>query len=675
MFDRYTLDKNGDGHTVTLYLSQGLAEFADEPGNSKDTEQQRLESNVRRYVQEKFPDLKVTTAKVMMGTMLLSTIPLAASGTASAASIQITFTDIQRSYAKQAILDLHRAQVIMGYPDGTFRPTGKMTREEFSVLLAKSMGLTIDHEATSDFYDVSPWAQPYVAALQKAGLTSGRAQYDYGAQEEVTREELAVFYIRALGLSNQAMAANFEPNFADSGTISDWARAHVAFAQEIGFIEGIRGEYGILRFSPQAKAERQQVAVLANKFFQNRQAYTDAGNAILESIQPRIFNNIYVNRMSQGSFAITGTGKMGNTVTLKLTDGTTTRTLTTTVGEDRTYLVYADFTPFADGNVDVIATHTDAEGNTTGSATLTMQKDTTIVTPTITDPVPITEANRNAYVITGKAEPGALVRVVVGKFIDLPAAESLSKVVQADIFGNFTVTFDVAKFADGDVFIRTSQQDLAGNLTPLSDPVTVSKEVPDTLPAPTLTPPQPITLANHMRYVLSGTGAPNSRVEVTAVDGAFRTENFGLIAMSDAGGRFSGTLVPRQLANGLVTFSITMSNANGDTSAPTTITVRKEVENLPIPQLASTEPITNTNLHSYVLSGTGVPGANVHFVLTDERNFILPTSARVGDNGAFATTVGFSNMSDGMITITFHQDTLENLSPTNIVTLTKSTTE
>lgn len=167
--------------------------------------------------------------------------------------------------------DLYKSGVIEGYKDGTFKPTNKITRQEFATLLVKALGLPEDPSAAAQFKDVDNWAKPYVGALVNANLTSGIGNGLFGANDNLKREEMAAFFIRGINAEERAKVMNFQSSFSDDAQISDYAKRDVAFAQQIGFILGDGKS-----FNPQADSERQAVARLTYELLANYSQYVNS---------------------------------------------------------------------------------------------------------------------------------------------------------------------------------------------------------------------------------------------------------------------------------------------------------------------------------------------------------------------------------------------------------------
>ncbi len=173
-----------------------------------------------------------------------------------------TLTDIDQSYAKNEISKLYEMGVIDGYEDNTFKPTQEITRQEFAKLICVAFELEENEAAAAKFTDVSPWARGYVGALVEMDITKGKTKTLFGAQDKLTREQMATFFVRAMGMEELAdgllSTGEIELNFADEADIDEYAKANVAFAQHIGLINGI----GNNKFAPDSNAQRQAVARL-----------------------------------------------------------------------------------------------------------------------------------------------------------------------------------------------------------------------------------------------------------------------------------------------------------------------------------------------------------------------------------------------------------------------------
>ena len=108
---------------------------------------------------------------------------------------QSGFTDVP-DRAKNAVNMLKFLGVIDGKSETHFGAQDHMTRSE----MAKIMALTYELPSTGDahpFKDVSKTFNEYVQAIYNAGLTDGKTETSYGATDSIKRGEFAIFLQRA----------------------------------------------------------------------------------------------------------------------------------------------------------------------------------------------------------------------------------------------------------------------------------------------------------------------------------------------------------------------------------------------------------------------------------------------------------------------------------------------
>lgn len=199
--------------------------------------------------------MKKHLTKAVAAALVLGTVVPASFASAAAPN----FTDIDGSYAKQAIIDLANKGIIAGVDATHYGPSESLTRAQFATLVVKALGLKADATASS-FTDVSGWAVPYVEAAAKAGLIKGEGNGKFNPDGALTREAAATIMVNALKTKGQIDTAG-TLNFNDAGAISDWAKPFVAAAAKYNLVKGYNNN-----FDPQGTATREQAAALVNNF-------------------------------------------------------------------------------------------------------------------------------------------------------------------------------------------------------------------------------------------------------------------------------------------------------------------------------------------------------------------------------------------------------------------------
>jgi flagellar hook assembly protein FlgD len=181
---------------------------------------------------------------------------------------QQAFLDTQDHWGSETINTLASKLIISGSSAGNFIPDGKITRAEFAALIVRALGLDAG-QARPHFTDVgeNDWFSGAVGAAYNAGLISGFSDGYFRPSENVTREQAAVILRRASkavdrdrefveGGSEEALA-----QFADSGTISSWAKSSVAFNARNSMLSGDGN--GMLH--PKRETTRAEAAVMIYK--------------------------------------------------------------------------------------------------------------------------------------------------------------------------------------------------------------------------------------------------------------------------------------------------------------------------------------------------------------------------------------------------------------------------
>ncbi|MCR8631786.1 S-layer homology domain-containing protein [Paenibacillus radicis (ex Xue et al. 2023)] len=180
------------------------------------------------------------------------------------------FTDLVGHWSKRDTDVLISRHIVDGMTADEFQPDRPVTRAQFTKLLVEmtmsqekvnpSVGSSIEQESFADV-PIGAWHYPYITAAKKQGLVQGGEDGMFRPEDPLTREELAVLVVRALGLEAQVKeleASGSLPGFSDGRAIASWAAAYVETARSHKLIDGVAE--GV--FGPQATASRAQGSVL-----------------------------------------------------------------------------------------------------------------------------------------------------------------------------------------------------------------------------------------------------------------------------------------------------------------------------------------------------------------------------------------------------------------------------
>lgn len=172
------------------------------------------------------------------------------------------------AWAMDAIEYLTEKGIVSGDGDGNFRPNDTVTRAEFIKMVALAFEIG-DSSISTDFADVADtdWYAGYVAAGYDAGIINGISETWFGANENITREDLAVMCVRAVEYDGMELAAGAAAVPTDEDTISDYAREAVLMLYSAGIVNGNPDG----SFLPQANATRAEAAKIIAGLMQTRE--------------------------------------------------------------------------------------------------------------------------------------------------------------------------------------------------------------------------------------------------------------------------------------------------------------------------------------------------------------------------------------------------------------------
>lgn len=187
---------------------------------------------------------------------------------------QPSFSDVPDHHqAHWAVELLKDAGITKGYEDGSFKPSGNVTRAELAKMLAVAAGLDVTKPYGGAFTDVKAgdWFAPYVEAAYAAGMVKGyetRNGLEFHPGAPVTRAELMVLLLRAADVP-EVLAANKSGSLAnpDWGQVPDWARPSVFVSVKLGLLNERYGR----ALAPAAPAERAEVALAMGRLLLNGQ--------------------------------------------------------------------------------------------------------------------------------------------------------------------------------------------------------------------------------------------------------------------------------------------------------------------------------------------------------------------------------------------------------------------
>ncbi|REI28098.1 hypothetical protein DOS79_06980, partial [Staphylococcus felis] len=355
-----------------------------------------------------------------------------------------------------------------------------------------------------------------------------------------------------------------------------------------------------------------------------------AGNKSPESVAQvfgiKIPNPPTINHIEAGSKVISGTGVVGNQVTVTLPGGAKE---TATVGADGTWTINIPSTVSLNDNDVVSAIQNDGQNNS-GAYSV-------IVKDTIAPNAPLINAvEAGTTQISGQGENGSLIVVTF--------PDGQTALTSVDEHGNWTVDvpLETPLPVVGDV-IKATSIDNADN----TSENTIAKAVDTT--APDTPGVLPVELGE---TTVTGTGEPGATVDVLFKDGTVKSAQVN----QEGVWTLEATSENLQLNDSII---VTQTDPSQNTSLPVEVTIKDTVP----PEAPGVESI---EANAPQVKGTSEP--NAHIILETPDGKVIETDADRNGNWT-ADVSNVASLQDGSIVVVRQQDASSNTSPVTRVTV------
>jgi hypothetical protein len=164
------------------------------------------------------------------------------------------FTDIPCDFwAINEITWAKNRGITKGYPDGTYRPYEPIKRDAMAAFIVRALFGDnptcqggVPCESTQPYFKDVDQSQPFFRHIQKlyeAGITKGWPDGTYRPYENIRRDAMAAFLIRALGYGDNPICsggvpcANTQPYFMDVPPTHPFYK-HIQKLKELGITKG-----------------------------------------------------------------------------------------------------------------------------------------------------------------------------------------------------------------------------------------------------------------------------------------------------------------------------------------------------------------------------------------------------------------------------------------------------
>jgi S-layer homology domain len=176
--------------------------------------------------------ITLLSATILAGTSKASAVPAATLKPASAIVkttqsqiAQANLSDYASSWAEPFIKVLIDKNIIVGYPNGTFKPDQPVTRAEFAALLNKAFELPPIRESIA-FKDVPQnyWAAAVIDKAYRSGFLAGYPNQTFAPSQNIIRIESLVSLTNGSKLQPDGSPDRVNELFADAAQVPDFGR-------------------------------------------------------------------------------------------------------------------------------------------------------------------------------------------------------------------------------------------------------------------------------------------------------------------------------------------------------------------------------------------------------------------------------------------------------------------
>ena len=180
---------------------------------------------------------------------------------------KMPFVDIDNfKWAHNAIKRLYDDGIINGKGEGKFEPESNITRAEFLKMIMRAMKIDITDDSSEElpFRDVKDdWYKEYVRTAFELNIVNGISAEEFGVNEDILRQDMAVIAYRAFKLKNVALKGN-ECALEDYEQTDDYAKEAVAALYTADIINGDDAKM----FNPKQNLTRAEAAMVIYNILQ-----------------------------------------------------------------------------------------------------------------------------------------------------------------------------------------------------------------------------------------------------------------------------------------------------------------------------------------------------------------------------------------------------------------------
>ncbi len=199
------------------------------------------------------------------------------------------FTDLdQTHWAYSEIVDLEGGKIIVGYPDGSFKPDQSATRAEFATMAVKALRQQHCFLDVYHYYKDVPkshWAFGAIEKAHKFDLIKGYPETHFRPSELITRLDAVLIMVASVNTTkiSDDVALRALNTFKDANKIPVQDKVNVGKAQLLGIVSNSPDKKDL--FEPNRKITRAEIAY--SLYNMRKQALQNPNPKLAEALKPK----------------------------------------------------------------------------------------------------------------------------------------------------------------------------------------------------------------------------------------------------------------------------------------------------------------------------------------------------------------------------------------------------
>ena len=177
------------------------------------------------------------------------------------------FSDVKPgTWYEDAVQYAYEHGLMTGVANDTFAPELTTSRAMIVSILHRLVGSPAAGDANFSDVSVDDWYAKPVAWAASEGIVSGYGDGTFGANDAITREQLASILYRYAEYQGLDVSARADlSTYSDANSVSPWATDVVRWANAEGLLNGVTSD----TLAPQGLTTRAQAAAMLERFIEN----------------------------------------------------------------------------------------------------------------------------------------------------------------------------------------------------------------------------------------------------------------------------------------------------------------------------------------------------------------------------------------------------------------------